>query len=83
MLAILSHFIAILFRLKCQVCKTPPFRYTEQVVLWLGGKRMKSPVLAEKPSVAREIARVLGCREQHKHYFEAEICRHMGARAFN
>lgn len=31
---------------------------------------MKSPVLAEKPSVAREIARVLGCREQHKHYFE-------------
>ncbi|OAO80358.1 DNA topoisomerase III [Anoxybacillus flavithermus] len=31
---------------------------------------MKSLVLAEKPSVAREIARVLGCREQHKHYFE-------------
>lgn len=38
--------------------KLPPFRYTEQVVLWLGGKRMKSLVLAEKPSVAREIARV-------------------------
>ncbi|WP_339174173.1 DNA topoisomerase 3 [Anoxybacillus sp. FSL W8-1294] len=31
---------------------------------------MKSLVLAEKPSVAREIARVLGCREQHKHYLE-------------
>jgi DNA topoisomerase III len=31
---------------------------------------MKSIVLAEKPSVGREIARVLGCKEQHKHYFE-------------
>ncbi|UQD51183.1 DNA topoisomerase III [Bacillus methanolicus] len=31
---------------------------------------MKSLVLAEKPSVAREIARVLGCKQQHKHYFE-------------
>lgn len=45
---------------------------------------MKSLVLAEKPSVAREIARVLGCREQHKHYFEGpKYGRHMGARAFN
>jgi len=33
---------------------------------------MKSLVLAEKPSVAREIARVLGCWEQHKHYFEGQ-----------
>lgn len=31
---------------------------------------MKSLVLAEKPSVAREIARVLGCRQQHKSYIE-------------
>ncbi|KXG08910.1 DNA topoisomerase 3 [Anoxybacillus sp. P3H1B] len=31
---------------------------------------MKSLVLAEKPSVAREIARVLGCKQPHKHYFE-------------
>lgn len=32
--------------------------------------RMKSLVLAEKPSVAREIARVLGCRNNHKQYIE-------------
>lgn len=31
---------------------------------------MKSLVLTEKPSVAREIARVLGCKEKHKSYFE-------------
>lgn len=31
---------------------------------------MKSLVLAEKPSVAREIARVLGCNEKRKHYIE-------------
>ncbi|WP_195574225.1 DNA topoisomerase III [Paenibacillus sp. 1001270B_150601_E10] len=31
---------------------------------------MKSLVLAEKPSVAREIARVLGCRNNHKQYIE-------------
>ncbi|AJY75509.1 DNA topoisomerase III [Paenibacillus beijingensis] len=31
---------------------------------------MKSLVLAEKPSVAKEIARVLGCSEKHKNYFE-------------
>ncbi len=31
---------------------------------------MKSFVLAEKPSVAKEIARVLGCGQKHKHYFE-------------
>ncbi|KJB86466.1 hypothetical protein AZ66_18570, partial [Paenibacillus sp. E194] len=31
---------------------------------------MKSLVLAEKPSVGREIARVLGCRTSHKQYFE-------------
>lgn len=31
---------------------------------------MKSLVLAEKPSVAREIARVLGCKQIHKNYIE-------------
>lgn len=31
---------------------------------------MKALVLAEKPSVAREIARVLGCKEKQKSYFE-------------
>lgn len=31
---------------------------------------MKSLVLAEKPSVARELARVLGCNKSHKSYFE-------------
>lgn len=31
---------------------------------------MKSLVLAEKPSVAKEIARVLGCTGKQKHYFE-------------
>ena len=33
---------------------------------------MKSIILAEKPSVAREIARVLGVRKQHKSYFEGD-----------
>lgn len=31
---------------------------------------MKSLVLAEKPSVARELARVLGCSQSHKNYIE-------------
>lgn len=31
---------------------------------------MKSLVLCEKPSVAREIARVLGCNQKQKHHFE-------------
>ncbi|MDZ5473513.1 DNA topoisomerase III [Bacillus sp. 31A1R] len=31
---------------------------------------MKSLILAEKPSVAREIARVLGCKQSHKSYIE-------------
>jgi len=31
---------------------------------------MKSLVLTEKPSVAREIARVLGCAQKQKSYFE-------------
>ncbi|URN94786.1 MAG: DNA topoisomerase III [Candidatus Pristimantibacillus lignocellulolyticus] len=31
---------------------------------------MKSLVLAEKPSVAKEIARVLGCTTKHKNYME-------------
>lgn len=31
---------------------------------------MKSLVLAEKPSVARDIARVLGCKKTHKSYLE-------------
>ena len=33
---------------------------------------MKALVLAEKPSVAREIARVLGCKEARKNYIEGE-----------
>lgn len=31
---------------------------------------MKTLILAEKPSVAREIARVMGSRDKHKSYFE-------------
>jgi DNA topoisomerase III len=31
---------------------------------------MKSIILAEKPSVARELARVLGCKQQSKSYLE-------------
>jgi DNA topoisomerase III len=31
---------------------------------------MKSLILAEKPSVARELARVLGCKQQSKNYIE-------------
>lgn len=31
---------------------------------------MKTLVLAEKPSVGRDLARVLGCRQQHKTYIE-------------
>lgn len=31
---------------------------------------MKTLVLAEKPSVARELARVLGCNQTHKNYIE-------------
>jgi DNA topoisomerase-3 len=38
----------------------------------LKGVIMKSLVLAEKPSVAREIARVLGCRQSHKSYMEGD-----------
>ncbi|GGH73886.1 DNA topoisomerase-3 [Pullulanibacillus pueri] len=33
---------------------------------------MKSLVLAEKPSVAREIARVLGCTQKHNNYIEGK-----------
>lgn len=33
---------------------------------------MKSLVLAEKPSVGKEIARVLGCRQSHKSYIEGQ-----------
>lgn len=33
---------------------------------------MKSLVLAEKPSVAREIARVLGCKDTRKNYIEGK-----------
>ena len=36
---------------------------------------MKSLVLAEKPSVARDIARVLNCRSHRRQ----PICRYMGA----
>ncbi|XEC97687.1 DNA topoisomerase III [Paenibacillus tarimensis] len=31
---------------------------------------MKALVLAEKPSVAKELARVLGCGQKHKHHYE-------------
>jgi DNA topoisomerase-3 len=31
---------------------------------------MKALVLAEKPSVGKEIARVLGCNQKHKNYIE-------------
>ncbi|MDE5149607.1 DNA topoisomerase III [Paenibacillus larvae] len=34
---------------------------------------MKTLVLAEKPSVAREIARVMGCTQKHKSYFEGPV----------
>jgi len=33
---------------------------------------MKALVLAEKPSVAKEIARVLGCNQKHKSYMEGQ-----------
>jgi DNA topoisomerase III len=33
---------------------------------------MKSLILAEKPSVARELARVLGCKQQSKSYLEGQ-----------
>ena len=33
---------------------------------------MKKLVIAEKPSVGRDIARVLGCRQQNKRYIEGE-----------
>ena len=33
---------------------------------------MKKLVLAEKPSVARDIARVLGCKKQTKNYIEGD-----------
>lgn len=32
--------------------------------------RMKKLVIAEKPSVGRDIARVLGCKQQGKKYIE-------------
>lgn len=38
--------------------------------MYLKGVNMKSLVLAEKPSVARELARVLGCNQKHKSYME-------------
>ncbi len=38
--------------------------------MYLKGVTMKSLVLAEKPSVARELARVLGCNQKHKSYME-------------
>lgn len=33
---------------------------------------MKSLILAEKPSVARDLARILGCKTKQKHYIEGE-----------
>ncbi len=54
-----GHFHAIL----CREVKS-------NSVLEMKGARMKSLVLAEKPSVARELARVLGCNQKHKSYIE-------------
>lgn len=44
----------------------------EKETLVLKGALMKSLVLAEKPSVARELARVLGCKQSHKSYIEGD-----------
>ncbi len=54
-----GHFHAIL----CREVKS-------NSVLEMKGARMKSLVLAEKPSVARELARVLGCNQKNKSYIE-------------
>ena len=41
---------------------------------------MKRLVLAEKPSVARDIARVLGCKKQTKELYRGRQIRgHLGA----
>jgi DNA topoisomerase-3 len=37
-----------------------------------GRKMMKSLILAEKPSVARDLARILGCKTKQKHSIEGE-----------
>ena len=34
---------------------------------------MKKLVIAEKPSVGRDIARVLGCKQQGKKYIEGKL----------
>ncbi len=33
---------------------------------------MKQLILAEKPSVARDLSQILGATEKHKDYFEGE-----------
>lgn len=40
----------------------------QKIALTKGLNAVKSLVLAEKPSVGREIARVLGCRQSSKSY---------------
>ena len=44
--------------------------FRDEIIDKKRGERMKRLVLAEKPSVAREIARVLGCTTKNKGYFE-------------
>lgn len=44
--------------------------HNETIFRSIGEFAMKSLVLAEKPSVAREIARVLGCNQKQKSYME-------------
>ena len=44
----------------------------------------KTVVLAEKPSVGRDIAKVLKCGKKGNGYFEGDqVYRHLGTRAFS
>ncbi len=44
--------------------KTPVIRKQQRIITCERGKSMKSLVIAEKPSVARDIARVLHCSQK-------------------
>src|SRR5690606_1748889 len=52
------------------VCQTSASYGMLKHMRWIGVIYMKSLVLAEKPSVAKEIARVLGCTNKSKSYIE-------------
>lgn len=39
-------------------------------------------VLAEKPSVGRDIAKVLGSKNEKNGYIEAKVCDNLGTRSF-